>query len=908
MFAEDSAYALDFQRDRDCEPGRAEKAKRLTPDAEHATQPSKTVLRCLCAFMIGISSRILVFILALSFATVVGSQGQSPERKSEAVSFNIAPTPDWVKQVTAPNEDAMGSESAGTAYLLVDEQENLERSASYYHQVRKITSENGVQNGASMSISFNPAFEKLIFHSIQLTRNGVPSNRLDRSHIKLLQREENTDRFIYDPSYNAQIALDDVRVGDVIDISYTVEGANPLRQGKYSVIFSMQWSVPVVRNFLRLVYPSNRNLGFQAQNDTTRPTISAANGITEWSYEAANIPGRKVEDDAPDDYSPTRRLEISEFHDWAELAQWAMPLFETEAPRSSEFDAEIDKLKAIINPELRVVAALRFVQDEIRYVALKFGPGARRPTALGEVLRRRFADNKDKVLLLVTLLRRIGIDAAPALVSDSYRSTVRDELPAPEIFDHAIVQVRLGETTHWIDPTRSGQRGPLSQVFVTNYGYALVLRPGSKELTAFTTPPGSWPVKKVVETYRVRAPEKSAELDVISEYRGLAADKTRTLFLESAREEIQKQYLQYYARTYPELKTQKQLWYEELPAENACRVTESYVLPKIWELSEQKDHYELFLRPGDIQSAIGSPTSPQRDDPLKLEHPNTVVEEMNIEMFEDWSFQSKGDTVSTDFFRFRDDPTATGSHIQFNYSYETLKGRVEVGELPKFNEAITKIKDTLGYTLKYSTPEQLKKTRRRGTFNWAVAAAAICFSGTAGFIAYRYFRDSRLPNPVPPPIDAPARLNGIGGWLILLAIGHLLRPIGFIKTGFDLLPTMLNTNSWRSLTDPIESTYHAWWAPVLLFELFFTIVLLVFCALLIALFFTKKAAWPRCFAVFLICSFLGTALDIYFVHRIPAAAESISGSLRDILTITVGAAIWIPYVYLSKRVKATFRY
>jgi hypothetical protein len=82
----------------------------------------------------------------------------------------------------------------------------------------------------------------------------------------------------------------------------------------------------------------------------------------------------------------------------------------------------------------------------------------------------------------------------------------------------------------------------------------------------------------------------------------------------------------------------------------------------------------------------------------------------------------------------------------------------------------------------------------------------------------------------------------------------------------------------------------------------------VLCALLLALFFTKKAAWPRCFAVFLIFGLLGTALDIYFVHHIPAARGSLSSSITATVLAAAGAAIWIPYLYLSKRVKATFRY
>src|SRR6266480_1068548 len=500
----------------------------------------------------------------------------------------------------------------------------------------------------------------------------------------------------------------------------TAEGANPLNRGKYFGTFSLQGTHPITRNLLRLVYPADRKLAFQPGNGAAQPTLNTANGTTELLYEDKNVPGRKIEDDVPDDYSPRRRLQLTEFHDWAEVVRWAMPLFEIDVVHSPEFEAETEKLRAIGDPEQRVVAALQFVQDEIRYVAARRWIGGQPLTAPDVVLRRRLANEQDKALLLLMLLGKTDIDAAPALVSESYRSGVHEQLPSPQVFDHVIVQVRFGPTTHWIDPSRGPQRGPLSQIYVARYGYALVLRPDATNLTAFRPPEESMPVRKVVANLRVPAPENEGELEVISECRGLTADRIRNWFRETSRDEIQKQYLQYYERSFPDVKVQKLVWYEELPGQNACRVTESYTIPKIWQLSDEKDRYTLHVQPDDIYSAIGSTSSLKRDDPLKLDYPNTVIEEINVEMFEDWPFSGKGENTTNDFFRLRDEPSASGSRIQLKFSYEALKDRVEVYELQKFNIAVSKAKDNLGYTLTYRTPEQIAKNRSRSGFNWAV--------------------------------------------------------------------------------------------------------------------------------------------------------------------------------------------
>jgi hypothetical protein len=850
----------------------------------------------LCSFL---------FVGAFGFGVALAAQNSVPS--VSRVMFEVAPAPSWVKPIQVSGDIEPGVENSGTIILLIDRQESLERNAFYYHEVRKLTSENGVQNGASLAVSFNPAIEKLIFHSIQLIRAGVTSDRLDRSRIKLSENANNPDRLIHDSSSSADLVLNDVRVGDLIEFSYTREGANPLRKGIYSATYAMQWDFPVLRNDLHLTYASSRNIRFHPRNRAAQPSIKTVNGITELSYEANNVPGRLVQDDVPEGYSPRQRLEISEFQNWADFVRWAIPLFDFQEARSPELAGEIEKLRIIADPERRVVAALEFVQNEIRDLNFGSWVGDHPVSSPGEVMRRQSGDDKDKALLLVALLRGSGIDAAPALVSDSYRGSISEGLPSPELFDHVIVHLRLGSDAHWIDPWRDSQRGPLSQIYVARYGKGLILRSGNDSLTGFVAPSESWPLKKIVETYRLPTPENPGELDVVSDFHGLAADQVRASFQENTREETQKRYLEYYARTFPEIKSRRMLWYEELPSEDGCRVSEWYLIPHIWQLSEDKSQYVITVNPADILSALGSAVSPQRTDPLRLSYPGAVREELNIEMFEEWPLEAKADTTTTAFFRLRNEPSATGSHLQLNYAYESLRDRVEVSELAQYEQAVNAAKDSLGYTLRYSTPKQVDEARKPSTFNWAVAAAGLCFFGSASFFAFRYFRNGRLAIPRPPN-ETLASLNGIGGWLILLAIGQPLSLLGYIKAEYSLFPTMLKTGPWRSLTDPIESGYHAWWAPSLLFELFFNIFGVIFCGLLIALFFGKRTAWPRCFVVFLIVSVLGRVCDIFMANHIPAAHQSLFASVRDIGIPIVIAAIWIPYVFRSRRVKQTFRF
>jgi hypothetical protein len=168
-----------------------------------------------------------------------------------------------------------------------------------------------------------------------------------------------------------------------------------------------------------------------------------------------------------------------------------------------------------------------------------------------------------------------------------------------------------------------------------------------------------------------------------------------------------------------------------------------------------------------------------------------------------------------------------------------------------------------------------------------------------------YVYKSELPAPLP---AQPTPLEGIGGWLILVAIHHVIRPIGFVTVLVTLFPTIFHVEAWRLLTQPGHSEFHPYWAPALLFELLYNAFCLIFSLLLVVLFFMKRAVWPRWYPAFFIIIILGTCLDTFLAQQIPAARGTVADNTKALLQVAVAGAIWIPYCFVSKRVKATFRY
>ena len=149
--------------------------------------------------------------------------------------------------------------------------------------------------------------------------------------------------------------------------------------------------------------------------------------------------------------------------------------------------------------------------------------------------------------------------------------------------------------------------------------------------------------------------------------------------------------------------------------------------------------------------------------------------------------------------------------------------------------------------------------------------------------------------------------SGIGGWLILPAIGLVLTPILLLVTiTRDLLPA-LQPEVWNALTEPGSQAYHPMWSTVILFEAVANVGFLVFTLWLGYLFVRQSSRTPAVFIVWLLINVAIQVIDLLLAQSIPVVAEESTAAVgREIFRAILQAAIWIPYFLRSERVRNTF--
>lgn len=664
-----------------------------------------------------------LLILSLFPGTLSFAQNTKPRMEKE---------PAWVIIHTPAYNNTQLDQEAEGGYvdLIFDKQVSVGKQATYYKRAIRIISESGVQNASEVSVDYDPSYSQLIFHSINIIRGGETINKLQLSKIKTIQQESELNRHLYNGSLSSVLFLEDTRKGDIIEYSYTIKGFNPVFKGKYADMLTTSFSVPMYNLYYRILLPKERTLQIKnSLTDVTYTTTSSAQENTyEWKLE--KIPALHLQDRLPSWYDPYSMIMVSEYKDWKAVNDWALPLFPFGGKLSPALQKKVDEIKnADTAIDKRILAALRFVQDDVRYLGIEMGQRSHRPHHPDKVFAQRFGDCKDKSYLLCTMLRALGVDARPVLISATYRKTIGDWLPSPAVFDHVTVCVQHRDRTYWFDPTISYQRGKLRDIAYPDYQYGLVIGDSTRSLTAIS-PQQNKGLVDIKEEFTVPDMTGVAKLVVRTTYSGAFADDVRDDFNSSSLFEMRKTFQTFYTGYFEKISIDS-LTYTDDEQTGRFTTREYYTIKDFWEQdgSVKKSYFSPFV----INSLLKKPKDANRTMPFYITYPARYHEEIIVNLPEDWSFSDLMEEMKCAAFSMRAHAVYGGSKLKLKYEYESLKDHVLPGEATAFFKEYKSFEDNVSYMLSKSdaadalasAPEQ-KKT---GTNTGFIIIAVLLISG-----------------------------------------------------------------------------------------------------------------------------------------------------------------------------------
>jgi transglutaminase-like putative cysteine protease len=828
--------------------------------------------------------------------------------------YRFSGVPGWVKPASADYGAPLprGGAADGSWYLLLDRQANVRADGRdwYQHFAVNITSSGGVDEYSDINLEVDPTFQSLDIHSVKVIRDGHVSDQLHSARITALPQETELREKIYNGSYNINLLLSDVRVGDIVDYEYTIHSREQIFPGQFSAHFSIAWSVPVHWQRIRIVSPAARELFYRVSDQQKIPAATAHGAVREFEWQWHELPGRVGDEDRPKWYSPWPQLQVTSSRSWAEVIAQATPLFVVSAPPSQQMLAVVRDIRnAGGSAAEQTLHALQFVQEQIRYVSISIGPGAYRPTNPNIVLARRFGDCKDKSLLLVTILRQLGIDAQPVLVNTRTGRVLDAALPTPYSFDHAIARVKIGERVFWVDGTANEQFSPLAAQALRSYGWGLVLGQSSASLTNIPGPaPAAAGKRSEVLIDMSKGVNAPAKLQIATSYQGRWADDQRQELANDNPQKRRSSYANYIADYYPGATLSAPLDISDDRSNNIIKVREYYELPQTFTLKNGRQYF--FIAADELNRYAGSLKSSVRSSPLAVAYPADVEQTIRVILPQKWPMSDASTTIENPAFRYVSSvkyiDKGPFAQLILDYQYRALTDVVALQDLAQYSKDRMRLDDDLGYSIHPPVKTVAQLTPRQVFPPLDLASAprvAIVIALIVGvFVAVRY---GYRWDPRPKRTDPEWRV-GIRGWLLVFAVLVALTAISW-PLALWMWAGSLNVDGWSRLSqivpDPFKSTVQAGLLSLTVTGILVGVGLVLAAVLL----FKRRSSAPLMnIATHWVAVVWNVVLMLYFsaCHLAPHATfwQQIGKSRYDFLW----AAAYTAYFMLSKRVRATF--
>lgn len=609
--------------------------------------------------------------------------------------------PSWTENTAIPQQQ----QSDPFLIRLSDTQFNVsaQQSEVYVHRATQANQSGALGDAGQIPISFVPQYQKLHLHSVKILRGNESIDQTKTVNVRFLQREDQYERGIYSGSVTAALLIADLRVGDIVDLKYSIEGANPVFNGKFSDFASWDQTAPLLLRKVMLRHPSQRKITWRMNGDFRNvqitPKIVTSEGITRVYFEEKELKALEKETYTPTSFISHRVLQFSEFQTWNEVARWANSLFPSDAPVPDELKQLITRLKALPSDEDRVAEALRWVQSEVRYFSVSIGESSHRPYPPSQVVQRRYGDCKDKTYLLITLLQSLGIKASPVLLLTESRNGISKWLPSPEMFDHAIVQATVGGQVYYLDGTRPSQKGRLENMGMPMNGYeALVANPNSTFLTTITAPKSQ---NELTELWQevINLPKfgEPGTLELTRSWDGSQADAFRAYLAEATPEQLAKYISANLEKRYPKIDMVGAPKVKDDTEKNHLSITTNFKIPKLE--VELNGGWGIKYFPGFLQGMFNIPENLKRNFPVAIyAYPYQGNYTLTINWPDTVAFVADpyANRVTSEFFETQFSFGFRGNQANITFNFSAKKPEVPVKELNNFVADIEKINQQIG--------------------------------------------------------------------------------------------------------------------------------------------------------------------------------------------------------------------
>jgi tetratricopeptide (TPR) repeat protein len=318
----------------------------------------------------------------------------------------------------------------------------------------RIQSESAVRELGLLAYAFASSFESLDVVYVRVRKPDGSVVETPQFDVQELDSAVSREAPMYSDTREKHIAVKSLSVGDVLEAQLHWTMHDPIAPGHFWFVDSFFRGGICLKETLQLDLP--KAAGARVESDEVKPSIEEKGDRQIYTFENANL--KKTEDSKIPDWEKNfygidpPEVRVSSFHTWDEVGRWYAQLQESKIAVTPEIKAKAEELtKGKTSEEDKIQVLYDFVSLHFRYIGVDLGAGRYTPHAAADVLANRYGDCKDKHTLFAALLKSVGVNAYPVLISSRFR--VDPKFPSPDLFDHVITAIPRGDSYEFLDTT-----------------------------------------------------------------------------------------------------------------------------------------------------------------------------------------------------------------------------------------------------------------------------------------------------------------------------------------------------------------------------------------------------------------------------------------------------------------------
>lgn len=366
-------------------------------------------------------------------------------------------------------DNAIGSENDTSAVIFLREARMTVGDGGLYsisyHIIGQIFDEKAKDDYSQIPVHFNSFYEEVNLDFARTIEKDKTFTEVSKDAVQIKTTPEYYGVKSYTDSKILTFSLPALKPGKFFEYQITVKMKVPIVNNYwfesfnfnlvlYSLIDPYYVRIDPVK-VSRFVLSVSEDESFQSSviNAQIHENKKVEDGVAIHTWEVEDLPTIKLESGMPYLYEVTPLITVSSIPDWEIYGNWVHDMLSSAITVSDEIKKIASELTMKVESKNEKIKLLYdFVKKEIDYIQADLDRGGLKPHSADEVFRTKYGDCKDQVVLLLSLLKAVNIEAYPALINTySYRN--HQQFLPTQYFDHLIVFVSTDTVDFWLDTT-----------------------------------------------------------------------------------------------------------------------------------------------------------------------------------------------------------------------------------------------------------------------------------------------------------------------------------------------------------------------------------------------------------------------------------------------------------------------